>query len=217
MVDFLFALHFKIRTLDIAVYYYTEFINIWETRYLYQTFLVFQVSRTYYFIMTTLILVCLAYNPLSPDIYFKEIERANAVKTVIESTLVLQEPKEEKKVSTKKQTKSKSWYDTPQGNDKSYWANRIREISKEVGYKNHELAVKISMCESWLRPGAKSKISSAGGLFQHLARFWDARAKKYWFAWASRFDWEANAYVSISMLRDGWLSHWKESRWCRWR
>ena len=171
--------------------------------------------------MTTLILVCLAYNPLSPDVYFQEMERANAVQTVIESTLILetpQEPKKEvKKVSTKKQTKSKSWYDTPQGWNKSYWANRIREISKEVWYKNPELAVKIAMCESGLQPWVKNKYSSAGGLYQHLARFWPARAAKYWFAWASRFDGEANAYVSISMLRDGWLSHWNESRHCWWK
>ncbi len=170
--------------------------------------------------MTTLILVCLAYNPVAPEDYLMAMERANAVQTVIESTLVLDnevQKVKEKKVSTKKQTKSQSWYDTPQGWDKSYWANRIREIANELGYKNPELAVRIARCESWLQPGIKSKISSAGGLYQHLGRFWDARAKKYWFAWASRFDWEANAYVSISMLRDGWLSHWMESRHCRGR
>lgn len=92
--------------------------------------------------------------------------------------------------------------------DSRYRELRIREISKDVWYNNPDLAVRIARCESGLRAEAKNRNSTATGLFQHLSRYRPARAKKYWYEWADRKDWEANAYVSISMLRDGWLSHW---------
>lgn len=158
--------------------------------------------------ITTLILTCMVYNTVSPENYFKEIDRINTVHSQI---LVLEEPNPVVKVK-----KNKSWYDKPQWWSTSYRANRIREISREIWYKNPELAVKIAMCESWLDPNAKNKYSSAWWLFQQLWRYRPERAKRYWFSWASRFDWEANAYVSISMLRDWMLSHWNESKWCRW-
>lgn len=101
--------------------------------------------------------------------------------------------------------------------DSKYREKRIREISKEVWYSNPDLAVRIAKCESGLRADAKNPSSTATGLFQHLKRYRPARAAKYWYAWADRKDWEANAYVSISMLRDWWLSHWYASKHCRWK
>lgn len=190
-----------------------------------------------------LTLLCLAFNPLAPNLYAQEMQRIEQVREILNEQQ--KEVKKETKI-VKKQIKKiervqsitlpaelpkSGTFDT----DSLYtdvvdeytpvevkqittdWANRIREISKEVGYNNPELAVRIARCESGLREWAKNPNSSAWWLFQHLWRYWDARAKRYWFAWASRFNWEANAYVSISMLRDGQISHWKESKHCRWK
>lgn len=80
---------------------------------------------------------------------------------------------------------------------------------------DEKLAIAIATCESWMNPNAKNKNSSAAWVYQHLSRYFPARAKKYWFAWASVFDAEANVAVSIWMLRDQGTSPWNASKHCR--
>lgn len=76
------------------------------------------------------------------------------------------------------------------------------------------LALRIWYCESGLRANAKNKHSSASGVYQHLRRYRPARAKKYWRAWASVFNAEANIAVSMWMLKHQWTSPWNSSRHC---
>ncbi len=77
----------------------------------------------------------------------------------------------------------------------------IKYYSKKYEY-NEEVALKIAGCESGYRANAKNPNSSASWVYQHLRRYWDARAKKYWFPGASVFDAEANVAVSIQMLKN---------------
>lgn len=82
---------------------------------------------------------------------------------------------------------------------------------------NPNLAIKIARCESWLNPNAKNKNSSASGLFQHLRRYRDGRAKKYGRPWASIWDGEAQAEVSIKMLKYEGTRPRLPSYGCRWK
>lgn len=159
------------------------------------------------------LLVCIAP-------YVFQAPYAYATPIIYEATI--QETPEQIKKTVKqpiKKTVKKptSWYETPQWDEKGYRAQRIREISYELWYDNPELAVKIARCESWLNPTIKNKYSSAGWLFQQLWSYRPARAKKYWWEWYSRFDWEANAHVSIMMLKHEWTRHWNESKRCWWK
>ena len=92
----------------------------------------------------------------------------------------------------------------------------VKKYAKQY-WVDESLALRIWYCESWLRTYAKNKTSSASGIFQHLRRFRPARAKKYWFAWASVFNAEANIAVSMWMLRDQWIKPWLKSKSCWWK
>ena len=70
-------------------------------------------------------------------------------------------------------------------------------------------ALRIMRCESGGNPNAKSPISSASGLMQHLGKYWAARSAAAGWAGASIFDPTANVAVA-AWLRDqagGW-GHW---------
>lgn len=89
----------------------------------------------------------------------------------------------------------------------------VKKYAKHY-WVDESLALRIWYCESWLRTHAKNKNSSASWVYQHLRRYWPARAKKYWFVWASVFNAEANIAVSMWMLRDQWTHPWASSSGC---
>jgi soluble lytic murein transglycosylase-like protein len=70
-------------------------------------------------------------------------------------------------------------------------------------------AMVIIDCESDGNPYAKNPNSSASGLFQQLARYWDDRARDAGWAGASVFDPEANIAVSAHLFSWGGKSHWE--------
>lgn len=72
-------------------------------------------------------------------------------------------------------------------------------------------ALHVISCESNGKPDAKNPGSSASGLFQHLARYWDSRSADAGWVGASIWDPEANVAVA-AWLRDqrgGWR-HWPQ-------
>lgn len=89
----------------------------------------------------------------------------------------------------------------------------IRHYSKQY-WVSEKLAMAIATCESWLNPNAKNKNSTASWIFQHLSRYFPARAKKYWFPGASVFNAEANVAVSIQMLKHEWTRPRNASKHC---
>lgn len=71
-----------------------------------------------------------------------------------------------------------------------------------------EDAIRIAECESNLDPDAWNP-AGYGGLFQHAASAWDARAAAVGFAGASIFDAEANTAAAAALKGDGpWSPHW---------
>lgn len=71
-----------------------------------------------------------------------------------------------------------------------------------------EWALRVSFCESGWDASAKNPTSSASGLFQHLARFWDDRSARAGWAGASIWDAEANTAVAAWLFVTGGPSHW---------
>ena len=69
-------------------------------------------------------------------------------------------------------------------------------------------AMRVMACESGGDPYAKNPRSSASGLFQHLARYWDARSAKAGWAGASIWDPEANIAVAAWLYYTGGPGHW---------
>ena len=71
-----------------------------------------------------------------------------------------------------------------------------------------EWARRVSFCESGWDASAKNPNSSASGLFQPLARYWDQRSAWYGWAGADIFDPVANTAVSAGLYYDGGPGHW---------
>ena len=71
-----------------------------------------------------------------------------------------------------------------------------------------EWALRVSYCESHWDATAKNPTSSASGLFQHLARYWDGRSATAGWAGASIWDAEANTAVAAWLYYEGGPSHW---------
>lgn len=69
-------------------------------------------------------------------------------------------------------------------------------------------AMRVMACESGGNPLAKNPNSSASGLFQHLARYWDARSAKAGWAGASIWDPEANIAVAAWLYYNSGPQHW---------
>ena len=71
-------------------------------------------------------------------------------------------------------------------------------------------ALRIIRCESNGDPLIRNRAGgTASGLFQHLPRYWDARATKAGWDGADIFDAEANVAVSAWLFNDGrGRSHW---------
>ena len=70
-------------------------------------------------------------------------------------------------------------------------------------------ALSVMQGESGGNPDAKNPNSSASGLFQHLARYWDGRSAAAGWAGADIFDPEANIAVAAWLSKGGsdW-GHW---------
>ncbi len=73
-----------------------------------------------------------------------------------------------------------------------------------------EWGLTIMSCESGGNPLAKSPISTASGLFQHLASYWQDRSARAGWAGADIFNPEANIAVAAWLLDGGkgWR-HWE--------
>lgn len=69
-------------------------------------------------------------------------------------------------------------------------------------------AMRVMACESGGDHLAKNPRSSASGLFQHLARYWDDRSAKAGWAGASIWDPEANIAVAAWLYYTGGPGHW---------
>lgn len=77
-----------------------------------------------------------------------------------------------------------------------------------------DLALLVIGCESGGDPNAKNPNSTASGLFQHLASYWDGRASAAGWAGSSIWNPEANVAVAAWLVySDGW-HHWNPSRGC---
>lgn len=74
---------------------------------------------------------------------------------------------------------------------------------------NTDAALSVMRKESGGNPSATNGSSGAAGLFQHLPRYWDARAERAGFAGTSPYDPEANIAASALLSNGGadW-SHW---------
>ncbi|HKX76497.1 MAG TPA: transglycosylase family protein [Acidimicrobiia bacterium] len=78
-------------------------------------------------------------------------------------------------------------------------------------------AIRIVKCESGGNPAAVNPSSGAAGLFQHLPRYWKARAADAGFPGASPLNVEANVAASAWLVyHGGGFAHWAASADC-WR
>lgn len=69
-------------------------------------------------------------------------------------------------------------------------------------------AMRVMACESGGNPLAKNPYSSASGLFQHLARYWEGRSAKAGIPGADIFDPESNIKVAAWLFYTGGPQHW---------
>lgn len=69
-------------------------------------------------------------------------------------------------------------------------------------------AMRVMACESGGDPNAKNPTSTASGLFQHLASYWDGRSVAAGWGGADIFDPEANVAVAAWLFYTGGPSHW---------
>jgi len=78
---------------------------------------------------------------------------------------------------------------------------------------NVRVFASVAWCESRLDPDAYNP-SSASGLFQHLARYFDARAEAAGVSDADIFDPVANAQAAGYLMSSQGMAPWEPSRWC---
>ena len=70
---------------------------------------------------------------------------------------------------------------------------------------NPDKALYIAHRESRYRPSAYNSAGPAGGIYQHLLRYWPSRAADYGFRNWSVFNARANIFVTMRMVRQyGW-------------
>jgi soluble lytic murein transglycosylase-like protein len=90
----------------------------------------------------------------------------------------------------------------------------IKYYSKKYEY-DADLALKIGWCESWYRPNAKNKSSTASWVFQFLRATWASNSKRYlWRPW-DVFNADDNIKVAIQKLKNEWPSARTASKRCR--
>jgi len=72
------------------------------------------------------------------------------------------------------------------------------------------LALGIAKCESNLNPKAKSKTSSASGVFQFIKSTWNETLRRlYWEKGQDVFDAKLNIIAGIFLLKKDGASHWE--------
>ena len=83
-------------------------------------------------------------------------------------------------------------------------------VEKYFKYQHVTWGLNIIQCESGGDPKAYNSSSGASGLFQHLAKYWPARATAAGFPGASPFNAEANIAASAYLLyaAGGGPQHW---------
>ena len=89
----------------------------------------------------------------------------------------------------------------------------IRDAANEFGV-SEKMMLSVAFCESGWRADAKNPHSSASGLFQHLARYWAARAEAVGMPGASIFDPVANARAAAWMFSTQGTRPWLASKHC---
>lgn len=101
----------------------------------------------------------------------------------------------------------------------SSWSGTIEQwrplVSTYFSPADVAWAMQVIACESGGDPNAKNPRSSASGLFQHLATYWEGRSAKAGWAGASIWDPEANIAVAAWLVYEGGgKGHWNASRHC---
>jgi len=100
---------------------------------------------------------------------------------------------------------------------KPYSTFEVQELIRKYAtqhWVNVDLALRMSWCESWYRYWAKNKVSSAWWAFQFINWTWIGSSNKYWRAWESRFNADANIDVAIQKIKNEWTSAWNASKDC---
>jgi hypothetical protein len=72
----------------------------------------------------------------------------------------------------------------------------------------------IAWCESNHQPDAKNPSSSASGLYQNLARYWDGRAEAAGFPGGDIWNARVHAFVSAHLAETSGVDHWSPSAHC---
>ena len=90
----------------------------------------------------------------------------------------------------------------------SHRVERWRPLVAEWFPSQVDAAMRVLACESHGKRWAFNRTSGASGLFQHLAKYWDARAAKA--GWAGASVWDPVANVAVA----AWL--WRQSGWQPW-
>lgn len=86
----------------------------------------------------------------------------------------------------------------------------VRRVFADRGLADQaEAAVRVAACESGFNPRAYNGASGASGLFQHLARYWPARAAQAGYPGASPFDPVPNIVAATVMVRGSGWSAWE--------
>jgi len=87
-------------------------------------------------------------------------------------------------------------------------------VSAYFATSDVELALRVISCESGGDPNAQNPRSGAAGLFQHIPRYWDARAAAIGLPGASIFDPVANVSAAAWLVyTEGW-GPWAPSQGC---
>lgn len=137
---------------------------------------------------------------------FGEVEGPVVLDVHDELALIVVSPKPAPKAKPvpKKKARCGTYYNAPP--DVERWRKLVNEYFPKC-WRNW--ALRVMQCESRGKPKAENPKTRAAGLFQHLPRYWKARAAKAGFAGASPFNAEANIAASARLLGKGATSHWK--------
>lgn len=81
-------------------------------------------------------------------------------------------------------------------------------VAKHFLPGNVETALRVMACESGGNPDAMNRSRTAAGLFQHLLKYWEARAEQAGYPGGNIFDPETNIAVSAWLAETHGWSHW---------
>lgn len=81
-------------------------------------------------------------------------------------------------------------------------------VEKHFEPANVTTALSVIDCESGGNPDATNRSRTAAGLFQHLLKYWDARAEAAGYPGGNIFDPETNIAVSAWLAETHGWSHW---------